>query len=63
MITTNSLGKLPFVVAEAFTSLARFSYRQSASRSMSKSSSGVHDVLETMRAGRSGRSVGMLTFE
>ena len=39
---------------------ARCSYRQRASRRMLKSSSGVQDVLETRRAGRSGRSVGML---
>ena len=62
----NNFGSLPFllfseslpedeVVAEfrSFTSLARFSYAVNASSKRLKSSSGVHEVEERSKAGRS----------
>ena len=57
-------GPLPVTIISTFGSfpfafLALFSYRWSASRRMEKSSSGVHEVLETSSAGRSGRWVGL----
>jgi ribosome recycling factor len=55
VITTITLGRPP-----VGASRASFSYKHSASRRMLKSSSGVQDVLDTKRAGRSERSVGML---
>lgn len=51
MTTINTRGNI--FMSSRFTSRARRSYKMSASRRILKSSSGVHDVLDTRSAGRS----------
>lgn len=58
VIITTNLGNFFPDLDGVFAASAFFSYESSARRRMLKSSSGVHDVLETINAGRSERISG-----